>query len=512
MGEIDEELIERGAQIPEKKSFHTGRIIRYMPWAGSAAACLLIVTVLSLTGVLRFSGEADRAVPESALPAAESAAESAAEIAAAAAEEAIEDAALEKAAVEEAVIEEGLITEGGAESGGNISGDRRDVADAQEQQSSTGYHGGVSSEEAEADGTSDVTADEKEVPLYYNSASSQLGLIDSKIGDQLFWHQLDSTQLRAIFPNVLDTQTVTATATYNGDTPRLMEISAQISSLQWSAEGLGMHVHIAKGEPLLCYLFDSDTTHTDVNGTIVMAGVWVHPRSNETTYFASWKMGDLGYYGELSDYEVTVGEAGEIFSRIVNLIISGGAADWNALADPVAAGIPIPELLTRSVTLPEAQADSDFGSYIPESVPEGFVYESGLRLIDQDSDTLQVSWSKGLNYLSWKVGMMRPELRDRTTGVAERENYDLSLYPIPMAESVPEELRQIVDHPIFLYDEMTLDTVYARSRYIDNDQGDVAGYRIDFGVLLGDTLIEITAKGITPEKVWEMLQNVAEDD
>jgi hypothetical protein len=502
MGEIDEEFIERGVHVPEKKSFHTGRLTRYLPWAGSAAACLMVVAALSFSGVLRFGGAMDQAVPESARP--------------------MEEGVLDEAAVEEAIrggdvgeeaIDGGFKTEGTMQEGANIASDRQGMVGTPNQQSQTeNYHAGVAGEEAEAAAASDVTADEKEVPLYYNAASSQLGLTDSKIGEQLFWHQLDSTQLCAIFPNVLDTETVTATATYNGDTPKLLEISAQISSPQWSAEGLGMHVQIAKGEPLRCYLFDTYTTPTDVNGIIVTAGVWVHPRSNETTYFATWKMGELGYYGELSDYEVTIGEAGEIFSQIVNRIISGGAANWDVLADPVAAGILIPELLTRHVTLPEAQADSDFGSYIPTSVPDGFVYESGLRLIDQNSDMLQVSWSKGLNYLTWKVGMMRPELRDRTTGVEERENYDLSLYPIPMAESVPEELRQIVDHPIFLYDEMTLNTVYARSRYIDNDQGDVAGYRTDFGVLLGDTLIEITAKGTTPEKVWEMLQNVAEAD
>jgi hypothetical protein len=499
MGEIDEELIERGAQVPEKKRFHTGRITRYIPWVGSAAACLVVFAVLSLTGVLRFNRSVDQAATKSTLPTAEDAAEIAA------AEEAVEEGTLE-----EAVIEEGLLTERGVASSDNITGDHQGINEASGQQSSTGnLYAGVEGTEAEAAAASEVTADEKEVPLFYNEASSQPGLIDGKIGDQLFWHQLDSTQLRAIFPNVLEKEVVTATAIYKGDTSRLVEISAQVSSPGWSAKGLGMHVQIAKGEPLLCYRFDTETTPTDVNGTIVTAGIWVHPRSNETTYFASWKMGELGYYGELSDYEVTVGEAGEIFSRIVNLIISGGEANWNALADPAAAGIPIPELLTRHVTLPEAQAESDFGSYIPGSVPEGFVYESGLRLIDQNSDMLQVSWSKGLDYLTWKVSAMRPKLRDRTTSVEERENYDLSLYPIPMAESVPEELRQIVDHPIFLYDEMTLNTIYARSRYIDNDQGDVAGYRTDFGVLLGDTLIEITAKGITPEKIWEMLQSVA---
>jgi hypothetical protein len=330
MGDIEEELIERGAKVPEKKGFSAGKIARYMPLAGSAAACLAVVAVLSFSGVLRFNRSGDQVMPQSPRLAAESGVEIAA------------------AAAEDAAIEAEAVTDGGVASGDDMPREHLGVTDASGQQSVVSNHrGGVASTESEVAAASDVS-------------------------------------------------------------PKQEAITESV--------------------------------------------------------------------------EILVDKATD------------------------------PDQNMQSVTLAEARADIDFGRFIPESGPAGFAYEDGILITESEADMLQVSWSKGLNYLTWKVGMMRPQLRDRTTSVEDRKNYDLSLYPIPTAESVPDELRQIVDHPIFLYDEITLDTVYARSRYIDNDRGDTAGYRTDFGVLIGDNLIEITAKGLTPEEIWKMLQNVAETE
>ena len=50
----------------------------------------------------------------------------------------------------------------------------------------------------------------------------------------------------------------------------------------------------------------------------------------------------------------------------------------------------------------------------------------------------------------------------RVTAVEDRENYDMGLYPIPLADSVPEELWEIVGHPIFRAEELTLEAVQRR--------------------------------------------------
>ena len=96
---------------------------------------------------------------------------------------------------------------------------------------------------------------------------------------------------------------------------------------------------------------------------------------------------------------------------------------------------------------------------------------------------------------------------NRVTTAADTLNYDMSLYPIPLCESVPEELRQIVDHPIFSIDELTQDVVNRRAYYV-NDSGDTAGARMTFGVLYGEVLVEVTTKGVSPEWLYEQLSGL----
>ena len=58
---------------------------------------------------------------------------------------------------------------------------------------------------------------------------------------------------------------------------------------------------------------------------------------------------------------------------------------------------------------------------------------------------------------SLRVVFSFEEDEGRLTSVADTENYDLSLYPIPRASSVPDDLREIVDNPIFSAGELTMD-------------------------------------------------------
>ena len=92
----------------------------------------------------------------------------------------------------------------------------------------------------------------------------------------------------------------------------------------------------------------------------------------------------------------------------------------------------------------------------------------------------------------------------RLTGINELENYDLSRYPIPRADSVPEELREIVDDPIFDAEELTLEAVYRRA-YKVQDAGDTDGWRMRFSVRYGDVLISINSKGVEPEWLFDQL-------
>ena len=103
--------------------------------------------------------------------------------------------------------------------------------------------------------------------------------------------------------------------------------------------------------------------------------------------------------------------------------------------------------------------------------------------------------------------MFEPAHEALITEASEKEKYDLSLYPIPRADSVPEELREIVDNPIFRWEDLTFDEVMARAYKID-DAGDSSGYRINFGVKYGSYLVRVRTKGADPEWLFEQLKNL----
>ena len=194
-----------------------------------------------------------------------------------------------------------------------------------------------------------------------------------------------------------------------------------------------------------------------------------------------------------SDFEDTL----ECFS-----IFKTGVSDFASISPD-----EIPEWFDRTLTYQEALQEADFGAYFLPSLPEGYQEESIRRHKDQHSDTLSGLWTKGYHSLSWQVQPYRQEYAGRETSVADTQNYDLSLYPIPRADSVPRDLWEIVDNPIFDAKELTLETVYARSYQID-DAGDSEGWRMEFSVRYGDILVQIHAKGLTPEWIYSQLEQL----
>ncbi len=120
---------------------------------------------------------------------------------------------------------------------------------------------------------------------------------------------------------------------------------------------------------------------------------------------------------------------------------------------------------------------------------------------------LFVSWTKGMGYINWRVSLLEDHDKTRITSVADKKHYDLSLYPIPRADSVPDDLREIVDNPIFLSEELTLEVVQTRA-YEISDAGDEPGHRMRFSVLYGDILVEISAKGVSPDAMVNILQQI----
>lgn len=181
----------------------------------------------------------------------------------------------------------------------------------------------------------------------------------------------------------------------------------------------------------------------------------------------------------------------------------------NGDSSPVKVDTSVVESGGKDLDLTEAYADPDFGKYLPEYLPSGFAFESATRVIKQEKNSLSALWIKGMGDIHWRVSVLGEDDKARITAVAATRNYDLSLYPIPRADSVPDELRKIVNDPIFRSEEVTLEAVQERA-YEVSDAGDISGPRMRFGVLYGDILVEINVKGVTPEAVFEMLQQIKE--
>ena len=168
----------------------------------------------------------------------------------------------------------------------------------------------------------------------------------------------------------------------------------------------------------------------------------------------------------------------------------------------------IPELMEKIFeTLSEARTEPDFGRYLPSELPAGFSDSAIRRFRFAESNYLSALWSRGMDDLRWVITPYRSADANRLTCVDNLENYDLSLYPIPRADSVPDELREIVDDPIFDAEELTLEAVYRRA-YKVQDAGDTDGWRMRFSVRYGDVIVSVSSKGIEPEWLYEQLKNL----
>ena len=93
-------------------------------------------------------------------------------------------------------------------------------------------------------------------------------------------------------------------------------------------------------------------------------------------------------------------------------------------------------------------------------MPEGFTDEGTRRYIDSDENYLSTLFTSGLNEISMKISFYNENtMSKRLTSVKDTENYDLNLYPIPRGETIPKNLYEVVNNPIFDLNELTLDTV-----------------------------------------------------
>lgn len=265
-------------------------------------------------------------------------------------------------------------------------------------------------------------------------------------------------------------------------------------------------MRIAKDWPLGYYELSEEPVVCTYNGVDITAYLW---RMDEV-------QASLTACFEMNGYSIVIGydttadalpQAKTDFEELLNFMTSygQGTPDLQTIVPET-----IPEFFDRKLTFEEARLDGDFGAWMPNEVPTGFAEESIRRYKDQNRNELSGLWTKGYDELSWRICFSNEEALSRLTNTADTENYDLSLYPIPRAQSVPEELRQIVHDPIFHAEELTLETVMARA-YKSGEAGDSTGWRLNFGVKYGDIIVEIRGKGVNPEWIYRQLSRLTEE-
>ena len=321
-----------------------------------------------------------------------------------------------------------------------------------------------------------------------------------------FWHELNDEQLGAVLPKFAYyfPYTIDATAHYQGDGSLFGVVVYETENgdvAMYNEFYMRTEIQLAPSAIAECAIYEYEPIESDVYGVSVTAGVFdFEPNDGVALYIASFSLDGIAYQIKLHDNDA--GYDGEYrLTALVNEIIRTGAADLTVLDNPV-----IPELRNEQLTLREAHSDPDFGAFIPENIPPQFGFESAQRFVNQDTNGLFALWSAGLNTLHWSVSKSTDYDLERIVSTNEHEKYDMSLYSIPLADSVPRELIQYVNDPVFLSDELTLDIVQARVLMGDNGRrGGDSGLRINFSVLYDEVVISLNANGVSPEQIWDML-------
>jgi len=247
-------------------------------------------------------------------------------------------------------------------------------------------------------------------------------------------------------------------------------------------------------EPQVSYVHGAAVTATISDGYFVIDGQLARLYRVQ----ADFMLGDIAYR---VSYLSAGRETGKLrLTELVNQLILGGPADFAILADPA-----IPELRDEVLPLEQARDDPDFGAYLPVNVPLDWEFNHARRSLNQHDNSLAANWDKEFGTIRWVARTPTEDDLRRIVCVDEREKYDMSLYSIPLAGSVPSELWDFVFDPVFLVEEMSIDVVRARAFSAGRRGGDAPEWSINFSVLYDDVLVSIWTSGISPEQAWDML-------
>lgn len=164
---------------------------------------------------------------------------------------------------------------------------------------------------------------------------------------------------------------------------------------------------------------------------------------------------------------------------------------------------------SEKISEKEAYATEALGSYIPVTLPRGYVFEGAYRGQNEQTKeytSLSITWSKGLDSIFLAVEKVEPS-HIALTDLSKPETYNVHLYEIPYGETVPQEYREAFDNPVFLAEDLSLELITMRMKTVQ-DSGDTDTPRGDFSVLYESGVLVRFNGDASPEEVWEMFQSV----
>ncbi len=259
-------------------------------------------------------------------------------------------------------------------------------------------------------------------------------------------------------------------------------------------------ISIGEQEPFYCYVLPEDPQTSCYNGVEYTLTRYTAPNGS-AELFGEAKFNGCFYTFSLHGTQDTLAQNEEDFALILQTF-----AESDIRPEDLATVQPreIPEIFDSPMTYKEAVDLALYGSYFLPEIPAGFTEESIRHHQDPYTAYLSGLWTRGYDELHWKVSVLAEADKQRLVHAEDTERYDLSLYPIPRADSVPKELREVVDNPIFYAEELSPDLIWARA-YKSGEQGDSNGWRMTFSVLYGDMVIEVRSKGVDPDWIYEQL-------
>ena len=156
----------------------------------------------------------------------------------------------------------------------------------------------------------------------------------------------------------------------------------------------------------------------------------------------------------------------------------------------------------------DARQEVDFVSYLPAEDLSGYdEFYSRMTYQEGSEHTLYLRWSWGYDDVTIRVELPEGDAEwGNLVDTARPETYDVRLYSIPWADSVPEEYYDTFHSPVFRAVDMSREIVEARA-YTLADQGDSDGPRVSFSVLHDDgALVTYSCKGLSIDQVWALVE------